>query len=85
MKIVLEGVVEPERDDGGIAQIAEIGAIVEGAVDTGYGSTDTGFFVRLQSWQPAKAEADPRVRRVIRHPTMDALTGKKVRVTVEVI
>lgn len=40
----------------------------------GDSEAEEGFFVRLQSWSPDK-----------RHPVMDRLRGRKVRVTVEVI
>jgi hypothetical protein len=41
-KIILEGVVECKKEDGGQALIAEVGDVV--------GNKDSEFFVRLQSW-----------------------------------
>jgi len=44
-KLVLEGIVRPKDDDGGLAQIAELDLDPD---------ADEGFFVRLQSWSGAK-------------------------------
>lgn len=68
--IVLEGVVKPKVEDGGQAQIAEIG----GESDD-YADGESGMFVRIQSWCEGGKH----------HPEMDAIRGKRVRVTIEVV
>ena len=55
--------VPVQAEDGGQALIAEFS-----------GGSDTGLFVRLQSWDESK-----------RHEEMAQLMGRRVRVTVEII
>lgn len=68
-KIILEGEVKCEKEDGGRALIASIYHEVGKTVDS-----DDGLFVRIQSWSED-----------MNHPQMDELSGKKVRVTIEII
>jgi hypothetical protein len=68
-KIIMEGPIECKKEDGGRALIAEVDRD-EKLED----SDNDAFFVRIQSW------SDDRT-----HPTMNALIGKKVRVTIEII
>jgi len=87
MKIILEKVVDfIESDDGGQAKIIEIdsdeadvfiknNSIIE---DESLSSED-GFFVRIQSWYSSQKD------KILTHPVIDALEGKRIRVTIEVI
>jgi hypothetical protein len=81
MKIVLEGVVAPERSDGGQSYEAQIDSAPDQC---------NGFFVRLHSWFDATHRVDERplvldLADLSDHPEMQELTGKRVRVTVETI
>ena len=68
-KIIMEGLVECKKEDGGRALIAEINR------DPSLEDNDNdAFFVRVQSW------SDDRT-----HPTMSNLKDKKIRVTIEII
>jgi hypothetical protein len=68
-KIILEGPVECDKEDGGRVLIAQIAHVVGESENS-----DEGLYVRIQSWSESKM-----------HPQMDALIGKKVRVTIEII
>lgn len=84
-KIVLEGVVSCKSEDG---TMAKIGEVTETVSDEITGTHGMGFFVRLQSWiDPDRTWlATPRAeRRPLEHPVLDAMEGKRVRVTVEIV
>jgi len=70
-EILIQGTVSTlTSEDSGAALIAELD-------DTkNFGTIDDGFFVRLHSW----CEAIPPV-----HPTMEALSGKRVRIRIEIL
>ena len=68
-KIVVVGKVgHMSREDNGCALIADIDEEVTIP-------DDDSFFVRLQSWSVAKPP---------QHKTLEALKGRKVRITIEV-
>lgn len=71
--IILTGIVtNVESEDAGAAQIAYL----EDLESTG----TEEFFVALHSWNDEFDDSDKPM-----HPTMDALKGKKLRITVEVL
>lgn len=75
MRKVFEAVVEWASEDGGKALVAVVGdedAI--GTNESGVPESGCGMYVRLHSWDEAKAHAEAQ-----------ALAGKRVRVTVEVV
>lgn len=84
IKIVFEGRIERvDEEDGGQAQIVQIDNSVATIVEShgaDPGDVDNGFFVRLQSWSELTKD-----HRTTEHPFMDAIRGRYVRVTVEVI
>ena len=63
MRRVQEHEIPVQQQDGGQAWIAEFGM-----------PDETGMFVRLQSWDPARD-----------HGGMNLLMNKRVRITVEVV
>jgi hypothetical protein len=76
-KLVLEGVVEYDKEDGGRALIATINDIED---------ADCGMFVRIQSWDDVSTGKDEQGYEVgFKHTQARQFEGKKVRVTVEVI
>ncbi len=88
MKIVLEGRLDYKIENIGKAVICEF-------IDP-QTHDDPNFFVRLQSWSdiPCRPQAEcdltgnpeTKLERVLKnHPTMQAMAGKKVRVTIEII
>jgi hypothetical protein len=71
--IIITGTVTNiETEDSGAAQIAYL----ENSESTG----SAEFFIGLHSWNDNFNETDQPM-----HPTMDALAGKKIRITVEVL
>jgi hypothetical protein len=71
--IIITGTVgDISTEDSGAAKIADL--------DDEESTGSPEFFVRLQSYNDNFDSTDKQM-----HPTMDALAGKKVRITVEVI
>lgn len=76
-KLVLEGVVEYQSEDGGRALIADINESDD---------ADCQMFVRLQSWDEVSTSTDEQgYEEGFKHTLARQFEGKKVRVTVEVI
>ena len=73
--IIIVGIVgEPDIEDSGAAQIAEV-------TDAESEGTDNCFFVRLHSWNDNYTSQNGSPK----HTTMDTRVGRKVRITVEII
>jgi hypothetical protein len=83
-KVVFTGRIgEVDSEDGGQALITQIDPSIGFTVESegiDVGDEDNGFFVRLQSWSEITKQ-----HRIPEHPFMDAIRGRLVRVTVEII
>ena len=64
-KVIEDSAVTFDKEDGGQALICYFGD---------YDDTDSGMFVRLQSWDERNKNG---------HPEADRLKGKRVRITIE--